>query len=205
MIKNIYPGKFVVVEGLDGAGKSAQVDLLANYLKQCGKEVIATKEPTIDSEAGKKIKQAIGGRIVIEPLELQKLFIQDRRQHLENQIIPALKEDKFVVSSRYVLSTLVYGKADDLDIDLLLKRNDNFISPDLTIIVDAAPELCIDRIEKSRPERELFEKQGKLAKVREFYKNVADRFENVFIVNGELPVSEVFENIKKLVKNTLNI
>lgn len=68
MIKNTYPGKFIVVEGLDGSGKSAQVDLLVDYLKQQGKEVIVTKEPTMDSEAGRKIKQALKKEIVVEQI-----------------------------------------------------------------------------------------------------------------------------------------
>ena len=91
MIKNNYPGKFIVIEGLDGSGKSAQVDLVIDYLKQNEKDVVVTKEPTVDSEAGKKVKQALRHEISVEPLELQGLYVQDRKEHLENKVIPALK------------------------------------------------------------------------------------------------------------------
>ena len=108
---------FIVMEGLDGSGKSAQVDLLIDFLKQKGKEVVVTKEPTIDSDAGRKIKQALKKEIVVEPMELQKLYVQDRKEHLENKVIPALKKGKFVVSSRYAFSTFAYGYSDGLNVD----------------------------------------------------------------------------------------
>ena len=116
MIKNIYPGKFIVIEGLDGSGKSAQVDLVIDYLKQKGKDVIVTKEPTIDSDAGRKIKQALRHEISVEPLELQGLYVQDRKEHLENKVVPSLKEGKFVNTEKSVSgegnSTILHYDAD---------------------------------------------------------------------------------------------
>src|SRR3989344_9405398 len=147
MIKNNYPGKFIVVEGLDGSGKSAQVDLVIDFLNEQGKEVIVTKEPTTESEAGRKIKQALKKEIYIEPLELQKLYVQDRKEHLEKKVIPALKEGKYVVSSRYAFSTFAYGHSDGLEVNLLVELNKEFLLPDLIIIVDVDPESCMERIE----------------------------------------------------------
>ncbi|MEK7658513.1 MAG: dTMP kinase [Patescibacteria group bacterium] len=203
MIKNNYPGKFIVVEGLDGSGKSAQVDLVIDYLKQQGREVVVTKEPTVESEAGKKIKQALRNEITVEPLELQKLYVQDRREHLENKVIPALKEGKFVVSSRYAFSTFAYGHSDGLDVDLLVELNEEFILPDLTIIIDVPPESCIERIEGRGEPKELFEKKEKLTKVNEIYKKIPEIFENVIMINGERPISEVFIDIKKTIEKVL--
>lgn len=203
MIKNTYPGKFIVVEGLDGSGKSAQVDLVIDYLKEKGKEVVVTKEPTMDSEAGRKIKQALRKEVIIEPLELQKLYVQDRREHLENKVIPALKDGKFVVSSRYAFSTFAYGHSDGLDIDLLVKMNDNFLLPDLTLIIDVSPDSCMERIEGRGEPKELFEKLEKLAKVNEIYKKTSNMFENVAIINGERTIPEVFEDIKKEISKLL--
>jgi len=196
-----YPGKFIVVEGLDGSGKSAQVDLVVEYLKQKGKEVVLTKEPTIDSQAGQKIKQALRKEIFIDPLELQKLYVQDRKEHLQNKVIPALQAQKFVVSSRYFFSTLAYGHSDGLDVELLKKMNENFLLPDLTIIVDVMPESCMERIDGRGEQKELFEKKEKLTKVNEIYKKIPDMFENVFMVNGERQIYEVFEEIKKIINN----
>src|SRR3989338_10636705 len=112
MIKSSYPGKFIVIEGLDGSGKSAQVELLVNFLKEQGKEVILTREPTLESEAGRQIKQALLGEVKIAPLQLQALYVQDRKEHLENKVVPALQKGVFVVSSRYAFSTFAYGASD---------------------------------------------------------------------------------------------
>lgn len=201
MVKNNYPGKLIVVEGLDGSGKSAQVDMLVSCLKEKGKEVVVTKEPTTESESGRKIKQALRKEIFIEPLELQKLYVQDRKEHLENKVIPALKEGKFVVSSRYAFSTFAYGYSDGLDVDLLVKMNDNFLLPDLTIIVDVSPESCIQRIDGRGEPKELFEQKEKLTKVNEIYKKIPTMFENVVMVNGERLIADVFEEIKKVINS----
>jgi len=203
MIKNNYRGKFIVLEGLDGSGKSTQFDLLVDYLKGRGRDVIATKEPTMDSDSGRKIKQVLRKEIIIEPLGLQKLYAQDRKEHLENKVISALKNGKFVVSSRYAFSTFAYGYSDGLDVDLLVKINDNFLLPDLTLVIDVSPKECIRRIEKRGVIKELWEKKNKLTKANEIYKKLPAMFENVFLINGEGPVQEVFEDIKNEIKKLL--
>jgi dTMP kinase len=203
MIKNNYPGKFIVIEGLDGSGKSAQIELLVNFLKEKGKEVILRNEPTTDSEAGMKIRQILKGEIKAEPMERQKLFVQDRKEHLENKIIPALKEEKFVVVGRYVFSTVAYGYSDGLNIDELIEMNKSFLLPDLTIVINVSPEECIKRIKRRGEVKELFEKKRKLIKVDEIYKKLPKMFKNIIMVNGEKSIPEVFKDIKKLVEKIL--
>jgi len=203
MIKNEYPGKFIVIEGLDGSGKNSQIDLVVDLFEKNNKEVVVTKEPTIESEAGRKIRQAIRKEIAMEPLELQKLFVQDRKEHLENKIIPALKQGKFVISTRYAFSTFAYGYADNLNVDELIKMNDKFLLPDLTIIIDVNPESCIERIEGRGEPKELFEKLDKLTKVNEIYKKIPQMFENVVIVDGGRSIPEVFQDIKNLIEKIL--
>lgn len=205
MIKNNYRGKFIVIEGLDGSGKSSQVEFLVKFLKERGKDVVLTKEPTMDSEAGKKIKQALKKEIIIDPLELQKLYVQDRKEHLENKVIPALKEGKFAVSSRYYFSTFAYGYADGLDVNLLIKLNENFLLPDLTIIIGVLPENCIKRIENRGEPKEYFEKLEKLKKVNEFYKKIPNMFKNIVMVNGEKTIQKVFDNVKKEVEKNIKM
>jgi len=203
MIKGDYLGKFIVVEGLDGSGKSAQINLVIDFLKEQGKEVIETKEPTTESDSGRKIKQALKKEIIVEPFELQKLYVQDRRKHLENKVIPALNEGKFIVSSRYAFSTFAYGYSTGLNVDELVEMNKEFLLPDLTIIVDVSPESCVKRIEGRGEEKELFEELEKLTKVNEIYKKIPQMFENVIIVNGEKQILEVFEEIKKEINKLL--
>ena len=123
--------------------------------------------------------------------------MQDRREHLENKVIPALKQGKFVVSSRYAFSTFTYGHSDGLDVNLLVELNKEFLLPDLTIIVDVSPESCVQRIEGRGEPKELFEQKEKLTKVNEIYKKIPQMFPNATIVNGERDIPKVFEDVKK--------
>lgn len=199
MKRNNYPGKFIVFEGLDGSGQSTQADLLRDFLIEKGLEVVLTKEPTLDSEAGKKIREILEKKAKTSPGDLQDLFVKDRGEHLENLIIPALKQGKFVISDRYIFSTLAYGTADGLDLNELIKLNDDFLLPDLTFILDVSAKICISRIEERGTGKTLFEKEAKLSKVSENYKLFPKMFDNVKIIDGEKSIEQVFEDIKKVI------
>jgi len=196
MLKNQYPGKFIVLEGLDGSGQSTQVSLLGDFFIKNGKDVVLTKEPTQTSEAGKKIKKILEEKIEIDPLEFQKLYAQDRKEHLENIIIPALKQGKIVISDRYFFSTFAYGTAHGADLEELIKMNDNFLYPDLTFFLKVMPKVCIERIEKRADPKTLFEKEEKLVKVAEIYEKLASRFENIKVIDGEESIGQVFDQVK---------
>ena len=196
MEENNYFGKFIVIEGLDGSGQSTQVKLLNNFLTQKGHQAISTKEPTQESEAGKKIKEVLGKSLEIDAMELQELFAQDRKEHLERKIIPNLKQNKVVISDRYYFSTFAYGAAHGADLNELIKMNKNFLLPDLTFFLETKPETCINRIEKRGDPKTLFEKREQLAKVWDVNEALPKRFENVYIINGEQSIENVFNQIK---------
>ena len=196
MIKNSYPGKFIVIEGLDGSGQSTQVALLKDFLIKQGFEVITTKEPTQSSEAGKKIKEILEKKIQSESIQFQKLFAQDRLAHLENTITPALRQGKTVISDRYFFSSFAYGTADGADLEELIKLNNEFLLPDLTFLLKVRPKVCIGRIEKRGSVKTLFEKQERLEKVWQVYEKLFSRFKNIKIIDGEKSIEQVFEQIK---------
>jgi len=199
MEKNQYSGKFIVLEGLDGSGQSTQAGLLRDFLIKEGHGVVLTKEPTFDSEAGRKIREALDEKLQVESKQLQELFAQDRKEHLENLIVPALKEGKMVVCDRYFFSSFAYGASDGLELDWLLKINDGFLLPDLTFILKVSPEVCIERIEKRGSEKTLFEKKEKLAKVWQTYSILPNRLSDVYIIEGEKEIGDVLSQIKKVV------
>jgi len=199
MLKNHYPGKFIVIEGLDGSGQTSQASLLRDFFINKGYQVVLTKEPTQDSEAGKRIKKILEEKIETDPLELQKLYAQDRKEHLENLIIPALKSGKIVISDRYFFSTFAYGTAHGANLERLVKLNDEFLYPDLTFLLKVSSEVCISRIEKRGSSKTLFEKQKQLAKVLEVYERFPVMFENIEVIDGEKSIEEVFEQIKKII------
>lgn len=199
MIKSSYKGKFIVFDSLDGSGQSSQIKLLGNFLLKQGKEVVVTKEPTRDSEAGKKIREILDMKAKVEPKELQELFTQDRKEHLENLVIPALKEGKYVISDRYFFSTFAYGVSDGLDLKWLIGLNNDFLLPDLAFILKVRPEICLQRIDKRGDPKTLFEKKEKLAGVWETYEKFPSMFENVLIIDGEQSLEEVFNEVSKVV------
>lgn len=199
MQKNIYPGKFIVFEGLDGSGQTTQAKLLKDFLIEKGYQVILTKEPTLNSSAGQKIREILDEKIKVEPAELQILFTEDRREHLEKVIIPALKNNQIVISDRYFFSTFAYGTAEGLDLEWLIKLNNNFLLPDLTFLLKVRPEICLERIQKRGEGIKLFEKKEKLAKVWQVYEGLVSRFDNLYLINGEKNIEEVAEEIRRII------
>ena len=203
MLKNNYSGKFIVFDGLDGSGQSTQAELLRNFLIGKKYQAVLTKEPTLDSTGGEKIRRVLDKKEKISPKELQELFAQDRKEHLENLVIPALKEGKVVISDRYFFSSFAFGSSNGLDLDWLIEINDDFLLPDLTFFLKVSPEVCVSRIIKRNKEITLFEEKQKLEKVWQIYKILPSRFENIYIIEGEKPIKEVFEQIKEIINNKL--
>ena len=136
---------------------------------------------------------------------MQQFFAQDRKEHLEKVIIPALKKDKIVISDRYFFSTLAFGAAEGLSLNYLIKIKNKFLVPDLTFILKVRPEICLQRIKKRGTERTLFEEKEKLEKVWQIYKFLPKKFKNIYIIEDEKPINEVFSQIKKTVHSKLNI
>jgi dTMP kinase len=199
MKENNYPGKFIVFEGLDGSGQSTQASLLKDFLIKEKIDVVLTKEPTLTSSAGQKIKEILDEKSTISPEQLQLLFTEDRREHLEKVIIPALKMGQYVISDRYFFSTFAYGTAEGLDLEWLIKINNDFLLPDLTFLLKVRPEICLERIQKRGLGIKLFEKKEKLSRVWQVYEILPQRFQNIYLVDGEKSIEEVFREIKELV------
>ncbi len=193
MMDNSYEGKFIVIDGLDGSGQSTQVSCLADFL---GQETVITKEPTKDSEAGRKIRKILEEHIELDPLEFQKLYVQDRKEHLNNLIIPALEQGKTVISDRYFFSTFAFGTAHGSNLEQLVELNNEFLYPDVTFLLKVSPKICIERIKKRGSHIDLFEKEEKLSKVWDVYKTLPSRFKNIHIIDGEHSVEEVFRQIE---------
>ncbi|MBI2623190.1 MAG: dTMP kinase [Candidatus Liptonbacteria bacterium] len=196
------PGKFIVFEGLDGSGQSTQTRLLAEFLTRKGREVVITKEPTGESEAGKKIREALAQRIVVTPRGLQELFAEDRQEHLERVILPALTEGKYVISDRYMFSSFAFG-AIECDLEWLIELNREFPMPDLAFFLAISPEKAVSRIEKRGKPKELFEETEKLKKVDENYRKLLTRFPCMKLVNGEQSEEAVHAEVVKIVMPVL--
>jgi dTMP kinase len=131
----IAGGLFVVIEGIDGTGKSTQLHLLAEKLQQLGYAVVSTREPT-DGPYGRKIRELFVDRQAVSQEEELELFIADRDQHVQEVIKPALADGCVVVCDRYYLSTVAYQGANGMDPEFIMERNRDFPVPDLAIIFE---------------------------------------------------------------------
>lgn len=195
-------GKFFVFEGPDGSGQTTQANLLKIYLENKNHQVLLTKEPTLESEAGKKIKEIIDEKYSVEPAELQKLFVADRREHVEKLILPAIAEEKIVISDRYFFSTIAYGSI-DCDLNWLIDLNKNFPLPDATFILVVSPEVCLERIEKRGLGKQFFEKAEKLHKVLENYKAMSAKFKEMHLIDGERRIEEIHKEVVEIAEKIL--
>ena len=193
-------GLFIAFEGLDGAGSTTQSYLLEQYLKQKNK-VLLTKEPT-QSIIGGIIRAVLKGDLKQSSQTLQLLFAADRANHLEKEILPALKKGFIVISDRYLFSSVAYGASAGLDREWLLKINEKFRMPDITIFLDVKPETCIKRISESRFNFELFEQEQKLKEVREEYMALAEKF-SFKVINGEGSIKATHKKVLEIIKKYL--
>lgn len=195
-------GFLIVFEGLDGAGLSTQSALLAEHLRCANKAVLLTKEPTT-SPIGELIRSALKRDRKFQLYALQLLFAADRAEHLEAEIEPALEEKKIVISDRYILSSLAFGSVDNDFLSSLKKMNSRFRKPDLTIIIDTPPRVCLDRIVRNRDNVELFEEEKWLEKVRKQFLALKNYFDNTFIVAGDRAKNEIATEIQGIVERML--
>ncbi|MCK4399103.1 MAG: dTMP kinase [Methanophagales archaeon] len=195
------PGVLIVLEGTDGAGLSTQTALLTSYIKDKGEAVISTKEPT-SSHIGNLIRSALKHEWKPSPRALQLLFAADRAHHLENEIEPALRANKIVISDRYILSSLAFGSI-DVDQEFLKQINSKFQKPDLTFIIDTPPRICLERINRTRENIELFEERDRLEQVRENYLSLRSYFKNTFIVDGDREKEKVSKDIQEVLRKHL--
>jgi dTMP kinase len=194
-------GWLIVFEGLDGSGLSTQSALLAEHLREENEKVVLTKEPTA-SPIGRLIKSVLQRDHEFSLFTLQLLFAADRAEHLEKEIEPTLQANEIVISDRYILSSLAFGSVDN-DVEFLKQINARFRTPDLTIIIDTPPRVCLDRIVKNRDNIELFEEEKRLENVREQYLALKDYFDNTVIVAGDRAKEAIAKNIQGIVARNL--
>jgi dTMP kinase len=140
-------GLLVAFEGIDGAGKTTQAQLLARRLRDVGLPVTATKEPTSGPYGQRLRASATSGRLERED-ELQT-FIDDRRDHVERVIGPALAASRVVIVDRYYFSTAAYQGARNFDPDAIIAVNEGFApKPDLLVLLDIPVDEALRRIDR---------------------------------------------------------
>ena len=187
-------GILIIFEGIDGTGKSTQCGLLAKSLGKIQVPNIVLAEPTRGAW-GMKIRRLLSdGRQGISPQEELSWFNNDRRDDIERNILPALKENMVVLMDRYYFSTAAYQGALGLEPDQIRLENERFAPiPDRVLIFLASPEKCLERIESSRDQKSAFEKLDYLKNVQEIFKSFNGP--NIRFIESVGSVSEVHEKV----------
>ena len=173
-------GILIAIEGIDGAGKTTQVQLIREFLEAHGQQCVTSKEPT-DGQWGRAIRAtAASGRLPLED-ELE-LFVKDRKEHIAQLINPALNDDKIVILDRYFYSTIAYQGSRGAAWKRGEQMMDFALVPDATIILDAETGITLDRIRDGRGEQpNEFEKQSSLDLCRKVFRSLGHRPEVHFV------------------------
>ena len=202
-------GKFIVLEGIDGCGKTTQINELSQWLPKSGlinknATLIKTREPG-GSILGKEIRDMIlNNNRSISPSTLTELLLYsaDRAEHISKIILPALQDGNWIISDRFSGSTLAYqGYGREISIDTI-KKLENIvcqnIRPDLTFFLEISPEESILRRKNQVPDR--IESEG-----LEFLKKVNDGFKLIAIENNWeiIKASKDVDSISKQIQTTL--
>ncbi len=197
-------GRFIVFEGIDGAGKSTQITKLREKLQKSGRKVFVTAEPT-DSVTGGILRDALSGNYKRSSAELAAMFLSDRIFHNVNEncgIKQALEKGYDVICDRYYYSSLAYQGLDS-DLDWVMDMNLNcpeILKPDLCIFLDIDAEASKQRIDENRATVEIFENTKTLDKIRNKFFEVFKRLdnENIHIVNAADSVENVAAKIYEI-------
>ena len=197
---------FIVIEGMDGAGKSGIVRQLHDSLSPTlGERVRLTYEPHDPSAAGHFIREVLSQRIKASPRALALAFALNRTDHLDNVVRPFLSAGgrRVVISDRYVLSSLVYQSIDGLIMDDVYGLNRWALRPDLTIYLNVSPTNCYARLRNRPTDRELFERN--LAERAEKYQAaialLRQKGDTVIEVNANPAAPEVYTSVIKVLKD----
>ena len=203
-------GFFITFEGIDGSGKSTQIQNLAKYLEEYGFDIIITREPG-GSVGGEEIRNLLlQGEVDRWSAETEiLLFTAARRDHLERVILPALQDGKIVICDRFTDSTRMYqgmrGPKLRVLVDNLTEEVIN-CDPDLTIIIDIDPEISLRRAKSRKTAEERFEDFGVdlQKKMRKGFIDLSKEFNSrIEVVNGQQSVDDLAKEIFSLVKARL--
>jgi dTMP kinase len=198
-MSSVTKGKFIVFEGLDGCGKTTQVKLFKEYLESQKRKVIATHEPTDESDAGQRIRRVLQHKESFPTMEeFQMLYVEDRKIHTARVILPALENGIDVIGDRYYLSTVAFGSIGGCDIEWLHEINAEFPRPDITFIIDVEPATCLERQGKKGEGLEYFERQKRFGHALETYRAMVKKHNNVFLINGNRDVDSIFADVISL-------
>ena len=198
----VNAGSLLAFEGLDGCGKSTQVERLARVLRRDGRDVRVTREPT-DGPTGRRIRAMARSGPPAAPEEELRWFVVDRREHVQQVIVPGLEAGATVVSDRYYLSTVAYQGARGLDWRKILEDSEReFPLPDLVVLLEVDVEIGLERVRSRGGALEaVFEQREFLERVAEVFASLECPY--VARVDANRPPEAVHEDVMAVVRERL--
>ena len=198
-------GRFIVFEGLDGCGKSTQATLATSFLFSLNKEndILLTREPTRDF---REIRSSLSSvtEVTKDPEWFARMFIADRKHHVQEYITPSLLRGTHVLCDRYKHSTLTFQQAQGIDLERLIDWHEGLPIPDLTIIFDLPTNTALERCGE-RGKKDLFERAEFQEQVRKNYLDLAsllvERGERVVVI----PVTSIDHTAQQVQKHILTL
>jgi dTMP kinase len=188
-------GRFITFEGIDGAGKSTQIDFVAAWLRARGIDAVVTREP-----GGTEIGEALRELVLRKPMSARTetlLVFAARAQHVEQVIAPALATGRWIVCDRFTDATYAYQSGGRGVPEETIAALEHWVhpdlQPDLTFLFDIAPEIAAQRLSAARPaDRFEAEQLEFFVRVRAVYLERARRFATRFVVlDGTQPADMV--------------
>jgi dTMP kinase len=212
--RNPHKGLYIAFEGIDGAGKTVQLDSISDYFRNKDKGFMVVNEPRRTGAVGRLINDVLQRRTSLPPVAIQYLFSADRITHQHDIILPALSRGEIVLSHRCFWSAVPYGLMDwmnsnqSTDVGHNLFVAQSILSmyyqhtvPDITFYLDVPAEIAMKRLRKMGTAPEYYEKKEKLERVRQGYKWMLEKFPDEFVViDATQPPEEVTKIILKVIE-----
>ncbi|MCI5596775.1 MAG: dTMP kinase [Lachnospiraceae bacterium] len=200
-------GKFIAFEGIDGSGKSTQIALLEQRLKEEGIPVYVTREPT-DGPYGAMLHTIMTGRLDACEETIAALYVADRMDHIKNKrngLLAKIEEGITVLTDRYYFSSYAYQGA-HISMDWTIMANSicaQALRPDLNLFFDLKPEVSFARISQNRTDFEIYEKLDNLRNTRQKYLEAFERLkdqEKVSFIDADQSTEQIAEDVWTQVK-----
>ena len=201
---------FISFEGIEGSGKSTQIELIEELIRAKGYQVKKLREPGT-TELGEKIRNIFLEKTseTVDPITEAFLLYASRKHLDQNFLRQNLNDGAIVIADRYADATLAYqsyGKGLDHNFVKLIHDSSELLSPDLTFYMDISAELSRERISDREMDRMESESIDFFKKVREGYIQIAhDNPERVVVLDANKTIDELHESIKKIISNKLNV
>ncbi|MBK8846547.1 MAG: dTMP kinase [Bacteroidetes bacterium] len=204
-------GWFIVFEGVDGSGKSTQMEKLISRLKMHNQKVFETCEPT-PYAIGTMIRETLQHKSTMAPETLGALFVADRLEHIlnsEHGMLQHLGQGTHVICSRYYFSNYAF-QSEYVPVDWLVQANSlskKLLKADFTFYINTDPARCAQRILENRNNKELFETEEKIHKAHNAFMSAFENFgsdENIILIDGNRDVESIHTEIWEIVSKRIS-